>query len=319
MKIALLAAAALAAFAAAPTLAADATPASLWTWTGPYEGVPPFDKADPKLFPAAFEEAIASRQAEVDAIIANPAKPNFENTIAAMERAGKKLERVNAVFDVMTANISNPEWQKLEAEWSPKLAAAYDRIAFDEKLFARVKAVHDNPAGLTTEQKRLTGIYYDRFVAAGVQLDAKGKAELGRINQRLAELFSQFNSKLLADEDTWTVVTDAKQLAGVPAGNLAAYKAAAESHGDKTGYYVVNTRSAVDPLLTFATDRALARAGVEEVRRPRRQWRQERHQRHHRRNRQAARRPRPSCSASRRMRIGGCRTRWPRTRTPPRR
>jgi peptidyl-dipeptidase Dcp len=258
MKIALLAAAALAAFAAAPTLAAEAaTPASLWTWTGPYDGVPPFDKADPKLFPPAFAEAIASRQAEVDAITANPAKPTFDNTIAAMERAGKKLERVSAIFDVMTSNVSNPEWQKLEAEWGPKLAAAYDRIAFDEKLFARVKAVHDNPAGLTTEQKRLTGIYYDRFVAAGVQLDAKGKAELGKINQRLAELFSQFNSKLLADEDTWTVVTDASRLAGVPAGNLAAYRAAAEAHGDKTGYYIVNTRSAVDPLLTFATDRAL--------------------------------------------------------------
>ena len=257
MKIALLAAAALAALAAAPTLAAEPTPSSLWTWTGPYEGVPPFDKADPKLFPAAFEEAIAARQAEVDAITANPAKPTFENTIAAMERSGKKLERVMAIFDPMTSNVSNPEWQKLEADWSPKLAAAYDRIAFDEKLFARVKAVHDNPAGLNTEQKRLTGIYYDRFVAAGVQLDAKGKAELGKINQRLAELFTQFNAKLLADEDTWTVVSDVKQLAGVPAGNLAAYKAAAESHGDKTGYYVVNTRSAVDPLLTFATDRGL--------------------------------------------------------------
>ena len=145
MKIALLAAVALAAFAAAPTLAAEATPASLWSWTGPYDGVPPFDKADPKLFPAAFEEAIAARQAEVDAITANPAKPTFENTIVAMERSGKKLERVMAIFDPMTSNVSNPEWQKLEADWSPKLAAAYDRIAFDEKLFARVKAVHDDP------------------------------------------------------------------------------------------------------------------------------------------------------------------------------
>jgi peptidyl-dipeptidase Dcp len=257
MKIALLAAACLAAFAAAPTLAAEATPASLWSWTGPYDGVPPFDKADPKLFPAAFEQAIAARQAEVDAITANPAKPTFDNTIVAMERSGKKLERVMAIFDPMTSNVSNPDWQKLEADWSPKLAAAYDRIAFDEKLFARVKTVHDNPAGLNAEQKRLTGIYYDRFVAAGVQLDVKGKAELGKINQRLAELFTQFNAKLLADEDTWTVVTDAARLAGVPAGNLAAYRAAAESHGDKTGYYIVNTRSAVDPLLTFATDRAL--------------------------------------------------------------
>jgi peptidyl-dipeptidase Dcp len=259
MKIALLAAACLAAFAAAPTLAAPAAagnPAVLWNWTGPYEGVPPFDKADPKLFPAAFAEAIAARQAEVDAVTANPAKPTFENTIAAMERGGRNLERVQTIFGVMTSNISNPQWQALEKEWSPKLAAASDRIAFDEKLFARVKAVHDNPAGLTPEQVRLTGIYYDRFVAAGVQLDAAGKAELGRINQKLAGLFTQFNAKLLADEDSWTVAA-AKDLAGVPAGNLAAYKAAAEAHGDKTGYYVVNTRSAVDPLLTFATDRAL--------------------------------------------------------------
>ncbi len=241
----------------AATTAATASPSYLWDWKGRYDGLPPFDKVDPKTFPAAFEAALAARRAEIDAIAANPATPTFDNTITAMERAGQRLDRVGSIFGVMTSNVSNPEWEALDQQWSPKFAEADDAINFNAKLFARVKAVHDDPKGLTPEQVRLATRYYDQFVRAGANLDAPGKAELGQINQRLATLFTDFSQKLLADENTWTVVGSEAELAGMPAANIAAYKAAAEKRGGAGKFYIVNTRSAVDPFLTFATNRAL--------------------------------------------------------------
>lgn len=244
---------------AVPAMAAPAAtdPAILWNWTGPYEGLPPFDKADPKLFSPALGTAIMSRQAEIDAITASPAAPTFENTIAALERAGQKLDRVNSIFSVMTSNVSNDAWEALDKEWSPKFAGADDKINFNDALFTRIAAVNANPAGLTPEQVRLTKHYYDQYVRSGAKLDARGKAELGRINERLAALFSDFSAKLLADENTWTVIDSEASLAGVPAATIATYKAAAKKRDSPGKIFVVNTRSAVDPLLTFAANRAV--------------------------------------------------------------
>ena len=242
---------------AAPATEVAGDPAILWNWTGPYDGLPPFDKADPAMFSPAFAAALAARQSEVDAITASPAPPTFDNTIAALERSGQKLDRVGSIFSVMTSNVSNDKWEALDKEWSPKFAVADDRINFNDKLFTRIAAVNANPAGLSPEQVRLTKRYYDQYVRSGARLDAKGKGELGRINERLAALFSDFSAKLLADENTWTVIDSAASLAGVPAATIATYKAAADKRGSAGKYFVVNTRSAVDPLLTFATDRAV--------------------------------------------------------------
>ena len=242
---------------AAPGSKGAGDPAILWNWTGPYDGLPPFDQADPKLFSPAFTTALAARQAEIDAITANPAPATFENTIAALERSGQKLDRVYSIFSVMTSNVSNDGWEALDKEWSPKFAVADDKISFNDKLFTRIAAVNANPAGLSPEQIRLTKRYYDQYVRSGAKLDAKGKADLGRINERLAALFSDFSSKLLADENTWTVIDSEAALAGIPAATIATYKAAAEKRGVPGKIFVVNTRSAVDPLLTFATNRAV--------------------------------------------------------------
>ena len=255
--LAALAAPLLAATALAAPAAAAADPSILWDWKGPYEGLPPFDRTDPKLFPPALEAALKARQVEIDAIVANKAAPTFENTIAAMERAGQKLDRVGSIFSVMTSNVSNDTWEALDKDWSPKFAVADDAINFNDKLFRRVAAVAASSKRLTAEQARLTKHYYDQFVRSGANLDAAGKARLGEINKRLASLFSDFSAKLLADENSWTVVDSEADLAGMPAANLAAYKAAAEKKGGAGKFYVVNTRSAVDPLLTFASNRDL--------------------------------------------------------------
>ena len=151
-------------------------------WTGPYGGVPPWDKAKPEHFPEAFTIALAQRRTEIEAIAADPAPPNFENVIAAMERSGLTLERVVPLFGVLRHNLSTPEIQALDREWQPKLAAADDEIAFNPRLFERLEAVYRSlpSSNLTAEQKRLTAITYDEFVRRGARSsDAAEGAPLG--------------------------------------------------------------------------------------------------------------------------------------------
>src|SRR5512145_613144 len=113
-------------------------------WSGPYGGVPPWDRMSPAVFPEAFETAIAEQRQEIDAIAANPEKPTFENTIAEMERSGRTLDRVERMFGVARENVTNREYQALEREWQPKLAAAADAIVFNESLFRRIENVYES-------------------------------------------------------------------------------------------------------------------------------------------------------------------------------
>ena len=228
-------------------------------WKGPYGGVPPWDEARPELFPAAFETALAEQRKEFDAIAGDPAAPTFENTIAAMERAGETLDRVARLFAVLRQNISTPEIQKIDREWQPKLSAAADAITFNHGLFIRIESVYRSLGGstLTPEQKRLTERTYDEFVRRGARLNDAQKSRLSEINQELATLFSEFRTKVLADENTWTVLEREADLAGLPASLVSAAKAAADERGLTGKWAIVNTRSSVDPFLTFSTRRDL--------------------------------------------------------------
>ncbi|MET3436984.1 M3 family metallopeptidase [Sphingomonas sp. 1185] len=245
---------------AAPPQAAQApaTNPLLFPWTGPYGGVPPWDKVKPELFPAAFEAALAERRQEYDRIANDPAKPSFANTFVPMQNAGQTLNRVMTLFGVMTGNMNNPAYQALDREWSPKLSKASDEITFNPKLFARIEAIYRtrDTSGLDAQQKRLVTRTYDSFVRQGAKLTPAQKAELSAFNQNLAINFSEFSQRLLADEGTAIIVTDEARLAGLPDSVKAVAKAAAAERGQQ-GWAIVNTRSAVDPVLTFATDRAL--------------------------------------------------------------
>jgi peptidyl-dipeptidase Dcp len=225
-------------------------------WTGPYGGVPPWDKVRPELFPAAFDASLAERAADYRRIADNPAAPTFANTLVPMQLAGQRYGRVMTLFGVMTGNMNNPAYQALDREWSPKFAAASDAITFDPKLFGRIEAVYNARAGLDPQQQRLVTRTYDSYVRQGAKLNAAQKAQLSAYNQELASAFSDFSKRLLADENTAITVTDEGQLAGIPDSVKAVAKAAAAERG-QTGWAIVNTRSAVDPVLTFATDRAL--------------------------------------------------------------
>ena len=150
-------------------------------WAGPfYDGVPPFDQVRPDLFPEAFQFAIDERRREVEAIANNPAPPTFANTVEALERAGERLDRVESVFGVMTDNMTNPDYQALEREWSPRLAAAYDELILNPALFQRVKAVYEarETSGLDAQQQRVVTRLYDQFVRRGANLSPEQKQQL---------------------------------------------------------------------------------------------------------------------------------------------
>jgi peptidyl-dipeptidase Dcp len=228
-------------------------------WTGPYEGVPPWDSVRPEHFPGAFEVALAEERSEIAAVVARRETPTFENTIAALERSGRTRDRVERLFAVARQNITNPEFQALEREWQPKLSAASDAIVLNAELFRRIEAVNAGLASsnLAPDQKRLTTRVYERFIWRGAKLTAGQKAELARINQDLQTLFTEFRQKVLADENTWIVLESEKDLAGLPASMIDAAKAAATERKLEGQWAIVNTRSSVDPFLTFSTRRDL--------------------------------------------------------------
>ena len=252
-------AAILPAAAFAQPAAATAVPDNvlLKDFAGSFDGVPQWDRVKPAQFDQAFAFAIAEQSREIKAITANPAAPSFANTIEPLQKAGERLGRVGTYFGLMTSNVTTPEYQALDKVWSPKLSAASDAIRFDSKLFARIKAVYDarNNSGLDAKQVRLATRVYESFVRNGAALNASQKAQLGQYNEQLATLFSEFSEKVLADESLYLDVTEA-EMEGVPADVSSAAAAAAKTRG-KSGYSIKNTRSAVDPVLTFADNRAL--------------------------------------------------------------
>ncbi len=269
MKNLLLAGAAAVAMSAAPALAAQATTSAAATavvpdnillkkWTGPYDGVPPWDQVSLAQFPQAFQFSIDEMLREDDAIANNPAAPTFENTIEAMERSGERLDYVGSIFGVYSSNLSTPEVQAINKEWSPKLSAAFDKINLNGALFKRIERLYElrDQLGIDDKQKRLLTRTYEGFVRRGAKLNETQKAQLSAYNEQLAGVFSDFNSKLLADESTYTAATEA-DLAGVPADVKDAAAAAAKEAGQAAGTYAIaNTRSAVEPVLSFGTNRA---------------------------------------------------------------
>jgi peptidyl-dipeptidase Dcp len=141
-------------------------------WSGPYGGVPPWDRVKADLFPAVFELGLSLLLAEVDAIAENPQPPNFSNVIGALEDSGRHEGRAETLFGVLTGNLNTEDVQVVDREWSPKITAAYDKITFNDKLFARISAVYAGreTSGLTAEQKRLLERTYEQYVRAGAKL-----------------------------------------------------------------------------------------------------------------------------------------------------
>ena len=229
-------------------------------WEGPYGGVPPFDRVQVPLFKPALEAAMAEQLAEIQKIASDPAAPDFENTIGALERAGRTLNRVGTLYGVWGATMSTPDYQAVQREMAPKLAAFNDQITQNEALFKRIEAVYNSPAKakLNPEQQRVTWLYYTNFVRAGARLNADAKKRLSQINQQLAGLFTKFSQNVLAEEtDQFIVLKSEEELAGLPQSLRDAAAAAAETKKQPGTWVIMNTRSSIDPFLTYSERRDL--------------------------------------------------------------
>jgi len=229
-------------------------------WEGPYGGIPPFDRVQIPLFKPALEAAMAEQLAEIQRIAADPAAPDFENTIAALERSGRTLNRVVTVYGVWGATMSGPEYQAVQREMAPRRAAFQDQITQNEALFKRIEAVYNSPAKarLTPEQQRVTWLYYTNFVRAGARLSADAKKRLSQINQQLAGLYTKFSQNVLAEEtDQFIVLKSEEELAGLPQSLRDAGAAAAETKKQPGAWVIMNTRSSIDPFLTYSDRRDL--------------------------------------------------------------
>jgi peptidyl-dipeptidase Dcp len=226
-------------------------------WTGPAGGVPPFDQVRIADFKPALQAAMAENLAEINQIAQNPAAPSFENTIVALERGGRTFNRVSAIYGVWSSTKSCEEFQAVEREMQPKLAAFSDRIYQNAALFARIAAVYGSMENLTPVQQRLCWLYHTNFVRAGANLSPAAKTRVAAINERLAALFAAFSQNLLADEADHALYLGEKDLAGLPEPLRAAARSAAAARGQESAWAILNTRSSMDPFLTYSDRRDL--------------------------------------------------------------
>jgi peptidyl-dipeptidase Dcp len=239
------------------TVAASENPL-LKAWQTPFE-TPPFTEIEPAHFMPAFEQAFADHSAEVAAINHDPAAPDFANTITALERSGKLLSKVSAVFYDLVSAHSNPALLEIDKEVSLRMARHWNPIMMNAVLFGRIVALHDNRAtlGLTSEQIRLLERTYTRFHRSGAGLNDDAKKRMAEINERLAHLGTAFSHHLLGDEQEWFMEIGEADRDGLPDSFVAAAKAAAEERGMSGKAIITLSRSFVEPFLKSSTRRDL--------------------------------------------------------------
>ena len=230
----------------------------LQPWQTPFE-TPPFAEIAPEHFLPAFEQAFADHTAEITAITYDPATPDFANTITALERSGKLLSKVSAVFYDLVSAHSNPALLEIDKEVSLRMARHWNPIMMNAVLFGRIVMLHDNRAtlGLTPEQMRLLERTYTRFHRAGAGLDEAAKSRMAEINERLAHLGTEFSHHLLGDEQDWFMELGEADRDGLSDTFVAAAQAAADERGMPGKAIVTLSRSSVEPFLKSSTRRDL--------------------------------------------------------------
>jgi len=239
------------------------TSSLLAPWTGPYDGVPPFRDVRVDEFLKLFEIAIEQAEQDIEQIANNTEPPTFANTLLALETAGKTLDRVQVLFGVHASNLNVGPIPDIERSVTPKLAAHADSITQNQKLFARIEAVHkdvfDNQSvALESDARRLLDETFKQFIRSGARLSEGDKSKMSQINTRLARLFTDFNQNVLEEEkDHVTWIDNRDDLAGLSSSTIESMAAAAKEKGGDAAYAVTNTRSSMDPFLTYAENREL--------------------------------------------------------------
>jgi peptidyl-dipeptidase Dcp len=227
-------------------------------WQTPFE-TPPFAEIAPEHFLPAFEQAFADHAAEIAAIEHDPSAPDFANTITALERSGRLLSRVSAVFHDLVSAHSSPALLEIDKEVSLRMARHWNPIMMNAVLFGRIALLRENRAalGLTGEQMRLLERTYTRFHRAGAGLDEAAKARMAEINERLAHLGTTFSHHLLGDEQDWFMELGEADHDGLSDSFIAAAKSAADERGMAGKAIVTLSRSSVEPFLKTSDRREL--------------------------------------------------------------
>jgi peptidyl-dipeptidase Dcp len=228
-------------------------------YAGPYGGVPAFDKMNLADLKPALDKGMAINLAEIDAIVNNSEPPNFQNTIVALEKSGSDLSRVFRYWGIWSSNKNSPEFREIQKEMVPKISAFNSSITGNEKLFAKIKTVYQSEElkTLTTEEQRITWLTYNSFASNGATLLGESKARYAAINQEVAGLQTRFANNILADEENYALFLNDDQLSGLSESLISAAANAAESLGKESQYAITNSRSSMDPFLTYSDERKL--------------------------------------------------------------
>jgi peptidyl-dipeptidase Dcp len=222
--------------------------------------LPPFADLRAEHYGPAFERGMAEQRAEVEAIVANPEPPTFDNTLAALERSGVLLTRVATALSVVSSAHATPEIQAVDEEWAPRLAAHADAILLDHRLLHRIAAVRDGGEPLDDEARRLVERRATEMVLAGAGIGDEAKTELSAVNERLASLATLFEKRLLAEaNDLAVLVDDVAQLDGLTPGEISAAAGAAREKGHDGGWLLTLVLPTGHPYLASLTDRDVRR------------------------------------------------------------
>ena len=243
---------------------ASSTNSEIFNWSGTM-GLPRFERISSDDYAAAFEQALKSDRADINAIADNADKPSYENTVIALELAGEELSRVGAIFWNLSGSHSNDILRGLEREIAPKLSKHGTETTTNAKLFARIDALWQQreTLSLTTEQTRVLERKWKAFVRGGAALQGQAQTRLGEINARLAQLGAGFSQNILADEADWALIVEEEDLTGLPDFVIDAMKAAAKERSHDGKHAVTLSRSIIEPFLTFSEHRDLREQAFE--------------------------------------------------------
>ena len=228
-------------------------------WTGPYGGVPAFDQMKVDDVKDAMLLGMELSLKDIDAIANNPDAPTFENTIEEMERSGAELDRGFSYYGILSSNMSTPEFRDIQTELAPLFSEFQSKITQNEKLFQRVKTVYDNSQEkpLDADQQRVVELTYKGFAMNGAELDKMKKERYAAINKELSSIYTKFSNNILHDEENYVTYLTKDQLGGLSDGFIKSAAKIAADKGQEGKYAITNTRSSMDPFLTYSTEREL--------------------------------------------------------------
>ena len=228
-------------------------------WTGPYQGVPAFNKMKVEMLKPAIMKGMEQHLKEIDSIAGNAEAPTFENTIIPFEKTGAALDRAFTYYGVFSSNLSSPEFREIQKELSPKISEYSSKISQNEQLFQRIKAVYEQSQekALDSAEQRTIDLIYKDFEMDGANLSEEDKKRYAEINKELSELYTQFSNNVLADEEGYVTYIDSTQLSGLPESYIKSAASAASERDHQGEFAITNTRSSMDPFLTYSDEREL--------------------------------------------------------------